>query len=386
MTTASASRWRGHSASILAWAIVLVGFVVGYVSMVRTRPLYAPDSAHYLAKAFWFLGASPQEAHDRVAAFAAGYGITEIPGVERMFEWGLVQPRVVLSAIATPFVAAFGPIGLAVTTAFISLALIIVLTVLLMRRVGNVPAVAVMLMVTTSAYLVFYNGAMLTESLSALLTALTLMAAWRYIRQPRAWLLVVMGALTVTSAFTRQATLIVAGAFLGAWLFGMLVSRSWRSPWMWPAVVVTGASLGSQVLQAILFPSFSQADQFIKQTGAETLGGAILAIPRMALKILATDVYNYLANDPVLLVFILVSLAGIVLFWRRSEAHLLVGAILAISLYNITNGTPTAFRYAIPGLVFYVAMVGIVIRSVAKPQRGSQEVDLSEQRGAYVAG
>lgn len=386
MTSALVAWWRARFSTILAGAIIGVGFVVGYVSMVRTHPLYAPDSAHYLAKAFWFLGASPQEAHDRVAEYAAGYGITTIPGVDLMFGWGLVQPRVVLSALATPFVAAFGPIGLAVTTFLISLALTIVLTIMLMRRFGNVTAVAVMLMVTTSTYLVFYNGAMLTESLSALLTALTLMAAWRYIREPRAWLLVTMGALTVTSAFTRQATLVVAGAFLGAWLFGMLVSRSWRSPWMWPAVVVVGASLGSQLIQAIVFPSFSQADQFLKQTGTDNLGDAILAIPRVARNILSKDVYNYLANDPVLLVFILVSLAGIVLFWRRSEAHLLVGAILAISLYNITNGTPTSFRYAIPGLVFYVAMVGLVIHATTRLQRGPHEVDLAEQRGSYVAG
>jgi hypothetical protein len=77
---------------------------------------------------------------------------------------------------------------------------------------------------------------------------------------------------------------------------------------------------------------------------------------------------------------------GIVLFWRRSEAHLLVGAILAISVYNITNGTPTAFRYAIPGLVFYVAMVGLVIRATARPERRAHEVDLVEQQGRYVAG
>ena len=282
--------------------------------------------------------------------------------------------------------ALFGPNGLAVTTFLISLALMIVLTLILMRRFGHVTTVAVMLMVNTSAYLVFYNGAMLTESLSALLTALTLIAAWRYIRDARGWLLIVMAGLTVTSAFTRQSTLVVAGAFLGAWLFGMLVTRSWRNVWMWPAVVVVSASLGSQLLQALLFPSFSQADQFLRATGTDSLGEAILAIPRMALKILSTDLYNYLAGDPILLVFILISLAGIVLFWRRSEAHLLVGAILAIALYNITNGTPTAFRYAIPGLVFYVAMVGLVIHATARLQRGTNEVDLAEQRGRYVAG
>lgn len=385
MTPILSALWRAHLHTLLAWAIIGGSFIVGYVAMLRTRPLYVPDSAHYLAKTLWMLGASPQEAHDRVAVFAAEYGITKIPDADLMFGWGLVQPRVVLSALATPFVALFGPIGLAVTTALITAALTIVLAILLMRRYGNVAAVAVMLLVNTSTFLMFFNGAMLTESLSALFAALTLAAAWRYFRDPKAWMLVAMAGLTVASAFTRQATLIVAGAFLGALLFGMLVNRTWRSPWLWPAIVVVAASLASQAFQALVFPSFSQLDQFVKQAGAETLGEAILAVPRMAWDILRLDVNAYFAADKSLLVLILIAVAGIVFFWRRSEAHLLVGAILAIALYNITNGTPTAFRYAIPGLVFYVTMAGLVISSTARRQRDQPDHAIPRERPAALA-
>jgi hypothetical protein len=377
MTSAFATRWRARFRSILAWAIIAGSFVVGYVAMLRTKPLYVPDSAHYLAKALWFLGATPAEAHAQVAAYAARHGISVIPGVDVIFGWGLVQPRVVLSALAMPFVAAFGPIGLAITTGIITAALAAVLGFTLMRRYGNVAAVGVMIMVNCSAYIMWYSGAMLTESLSALLTALTLVMAWRYLREPRGWLLLAMAALTIASAFTRQATLIVVGAFAAAWVLSMLVGRSWRSPWMWPAITVGAAGIGSQLLQSILFPSFSQVAQFLKATGTDSLGAAVLAIPALARHILSKDVGNFLANDRILLVLILVALAGIVLFWRRAEAHLLVGAIVAISIYNVTNGTPTSFRYAMPGLVFYVVSAALVISATGQrlhtPERAADD-------------
>ncbi len=355
-----ASWFRMHSGEILVWSIVAVTFAISYWSFVRNQGFLTPDGRYYLSMAFLFGGDSPEVARERTAEFAAHYGIP-VPPVDQLFGWGLVQPRVVLPALAAPFVKIFGPYGLAVTTLLITIVLIAVLTLIVTRRYGWVAGVAVMIMVNGSFYLMSFFGSMLTESLSALWTALALIGGWGWIRTRRPWWLALAGGATVASAFTRQATLIVAAAFLVAWALGSLIERR-NSAWMWPAVVVTAASVVSQVVQSLVFPTFSQLDQFIRQTGADSLGGAILAIPRLAWHILWNDTILQLKYDRILLFLIVLAVAGMLLFWRRAESHLLLGAILATALYNITNGTPTQFRYATPGIVFFVIMAAYVIR------------------------
>jgi len=344
----------------LAWLLVGLTFLINYIAIVRFQSFFSPDSQHYLAMAYLFGGDSPMVARDKTVEFAANYNI-EVAPVDSLLGWGLVQPRVVLPLLAAPFVHFFGPLGFAVVTALITVALIATLTVLLGRRYGWPTAVATMLIVNASFYLMSYFTAMLTESLSALWTTVTLIAAWRWMKTRSVWWLVVAGAATVASAFTRQATLIVAGAFLVAWVLGSLIERR-NSPWMWPALVVTGASFASQIFQSVVFPTFSQLDQFLRMTGTDSLGAAIAEVPRLAWKIIWEDLTLLQRYDLPLLFLIVLSLIGMVIFWRREESHLLLGAILATSLYNITNGTPTQFRYAVPGIVFFVIVAAMVIR------------------------
>lgn len=366
-------RIRTRSASILTWGIIGVSFVAGYLAFIRNWPSFFPDSRYYLAMAFWYGGDSQEVARNRLVEFAAPFDIA-IPDLDLLFGWGLVQPRVVLPALATPFVKIFGPYGLTVTTFFITLALTVLLAWVLIRRYGNTAAVAAMLLVNGSTFLMWINGGMLTESLSALWTLLLLLAAWRWFHEPRWWLLALLGAITALSAFTRQATLIVAGAFVMAWLLGTIIARR-NSRWLWPAVVVTATTLACQVLQTVLFSPFSQLDQFIRQSGADTLWGAILAIPTKARHILVTDFNNFMLTDHALMLLVIFSVIGMVVFWRREEAHLLFGAILGVALYNITNGTPTTFRYAVPGLAFYVLVVALLIsrtREAVIPSRAEE--------------
>jgi len=356
--------FRRHSSAILGWAIVAVSFCVSYASFVRYQVFFTPDSRYYLAMAFLFGGDSPELARERTIDFAANYGV-EVPELDLLFGWGLVQPRVVLPTLAAPLVRLIGPFGLAATTLLITIALIITTTLILSRRFGWLTATATMLLVNGSFYLMSYFGSMLTESLSALWTALALVAGWRWIQSRNPWWLVMAGGVTVASAFTRQATLIVAGAFLMAWLLGSLVERR-NSSWMWPAIVVTVASLGSQLVQTLVFPSFSQLNQFYRATGTDNLLDALLAVPGLAYRIVVSDFFLLLKYDRVLIFLILLALAGIVLFIRRAESHLLIGAILATALYNITNGTPTQFRYATPGIIFFIVLAACVIHRTGR--------------------
>ena len=51
------------------------------------------------------------------------------------------------------------------------------------------------------------------------------------------------------------------------------------------------------------------------------------------------------------------------------ESQLLLGAILGIALYNVTNGTPTGFRYSMPGLAFFAVSAALLIaRADLRPE------------------
>lgn len=372
------SRYRSD---LIFWLITFGSFAITYVAYVKWFRLYYPDSRYYLAMTYLFLGNTPEHARDLTIAFSEPRGI-EIPGLDLLFGWGLVQPRVVLPALSTPFVAAFGPNGLAVVPLIATLLCLVLMAVMVRRRFGIMPALTVVLLLNTSMFLVSFQTGMLTEGLSALFTVLALIAAWQWIRRPRAWLLIVMGATTAASAFTRQATLIMAGAFVMAWLIDMALHRRWRSAWLWPAVVVAGTTLVCQALQSVVFPSFSQTDQFVTQAGASSLGEAILNVPMMLFGIVKADVLAMMRNDRALLILICLAVAGMVLFWRRTEAHLLLGAILATGVYNVTNGTPTAFRYATPGLIFWVLCAAMVVAATAEWIRTRSPKSSSDASGA----
>src|SRR5674476_196694 len=90
-------------------AVVTSAFVVTYVSTVRIKPLFAPDSSFYAAMALWFGGTSKQDAVRQVIAMRhrQGWSTPQLT-IDRMFGWGLVQPRVVLPALSAPFVKIWG--------------------------------------------------------------------------------------------------------------------------------------------------------------------------------------------------------------------------------------------------------------------------------------
>jgi hypothetical protein len=350
-----------NRADILVWLIVAVTWTLGYLSYIRNLGLFFADSRYYMAFSFLFSGDSAEVARDRTAAFASQWHIV-MPDTATTFGWGLVQPRVVLPFLSAPFMNLFGPYGLAVVPALAAIAFTILVTILMKKRYGNVAAVATVVLMNASPRIIVFMTGMLTESLSALWTIVALILAWRYMRSPRWYLLVLMGLVTVISAFTRQATLIMAGAFVMAWLLGMLVHRRWRSPWMWPAIVVGGASLGSQLVQSIVWP-FSQTDQYLRMTGSSTVLEAVAHTPGLAWHLFVTDVKTFMVMDQALLIIFFLSIGAMILFWKHEEAHLLFGAMIAVALYNITNGTATTFRYAIPGLVFYVLPIALMLQS-----------------------
>lgn len=370
-------RWPFPDRAQLATAgLVAMIFAITYASTVRTKPLFAPDTRYYAGMALWFGGDSKDAAAREVAAHSAKMG-WESPGADVLFGWGLVQPRVVYPALSTPFAKMFGIDGMAIVPGIATALFIALLTLLLALRWGNLVALVTVVLICTSHFLMFYFSAMLTESLTALWGALLLAIVWRFHKRPSYWLVGAMVLVTVISAFTRQATLIPAGAFVSAWFFA-LVLRQGERKWRWPALAIGATAIGVQVLQMMVWPGFSQVNQFKAKTGADTLGEALANSPRLAWDILTTDVNAMAANDRSLLVLLALALVSMVVFWRRSESHLLLGALAAYEIYNVTNGTPTAFRYGTPGLVFVACSVALLVATARTALRSPASAPADE--------
>jgi len=358
-TKSSPSRWD-RRANVIAWCTILGTWAVMYASQLLVRTLFYADTRFYMAMSYWFGGESQDSARNLTATVSESHGMP-MPDTATVFGWGLVQPRVVLPALSAPFVRIFGPDGMLVVPGLATLAFVVLVTWLLLRRYGPAATTATMLLMLTSIFVMSYMTGMLTESLSALWTALTLAAAWRYLRTPRWYWLAAMAGLTVVSAFTRQATLIVTGAFVVAWLADLVRRRGRRSGWTWPAVTVTATTLVSQAVQSSVFPTFSQKDQFLRMTGTDSLPAALAKVPGLVGDLVRRDFQNYMSSDRPLLLLVLLSLVAAVVCWRRTEAHLLLGAGLGFAVYNITNGNATWFRYAVPGLVFYLLTIALLM-------------------------
>lgn len=346
----------------LDYVIVLGVFAVVYTGLIIVREQYYPDSAHYLAMSLWFSGTPQQEAFQTVFDLNVANGYDPNTSVAVLFDWGLVKPRVVLSVLSIPFMWVFGQAGLTVTTGIITLVLILVLYKLISRYYGRPAAVISLVLMMSSMSIMAFSVAMLTESLSALWGVLSVAAAFRYRRDGRLrWILAIV-VITLLSAFTRQATFIVAGAFVVAFLLS-LFSRGERRKWALPALAAAGAALAAQLIQTLLFP-FSQGDQYMRMTGTDSLWGAILATPKLLKDILVQELYSYMHEDQALVVLLVLCAISMVLFWRRTETHLLLGALLGIALYNITNGNATHFRYAVPGIVFFLMSLSLLLNRV----------------------
>lgn len=352
-------RLVGARPALFALGTVAAAYLVGYLSTVQNKPLFAPDTRYYAGMSLWFGGTDQQSAAHQVAAYSAKSG-WQSPPADQLFGWGLTQPRVVYPGLSVPFVKAFGIPGMAVVPGIAMALLVVLLTMMLGRRYGYAAATGALLLVCVSPQLMFYGSAMLTESLTALWTTILLALAWHHGRSPTKAGVAGMAAVTVIAGFTRQATLIPAGAFVVAWL-AALALRQRPNRWAVPALVVATTSVVVQLLQLWWFPSFSQVDQLKLKTGQDTLSGALREMPALAWHILSVDVRNLAVVDHALLVLLALALASMVVFWRRAESHLLLGSLLAYELYNVTNGVPTAFRYGMPGLVFVVASAALLL-------------------------
>jgi len=349
--------WRAIAPDYLI--ITALFAVMAYATLINW-PHFALDARYYYAMALHFGGHSEIESRDMVIALMHQLGVhAPMPEIQQLFHWGMVEPRVVLPLIAAPFVALWGFKGFLLVEIAFTYALIIALFYFLSRAYGRGPAFIAAILLMTSHYIMYFSLSLLTEPLTMFISVLLLFSAWQYVRERRVTWLYVLAGLVIIQGFTRQATFVAALAFGCAWL-GALVLRKPRRSLGAVALVVSVTAVGVQIIQSLIWP-FSQLNQFYEITGTNNLGDALLKLPGVAWNILYWDMHTFLRGDLVLVAILLLTLVSVLIFWRRAESHMIIGAFLGIAVYNVTNGTTTQFRYSLPALAFYLTGIALLV-------------------------
>jgi len=353
------------------WSVIGGSFVFQLVVAAQTFRMFVPDSRHYYAMALRFGGLS----RDRVAEILCGpeQHWSCLP-IERLLDWDLVRPRFVYPALATPFVKLWGEFGLAIISVVGAAACFAVAGWYLTRRFGRPVALLAVLLGIACGQWFFFLVMMTTESLSALWSALMLVAVWLYCRHQRRRYLVWLAVLVILSTFTRQAVLVPAMAFGLAWVGQCLVTRRWRNPFTAPGVLVAGLGLVMQTIQLSIWPDV--ADDSLVKSHADGLVARLSNFVLTARNVTFTEVGRAAIVERSLLVLGVLALVAIVVYWRQVESQLALGGLLAGWLYLVVNAAPTTgLRYFEPALVFMLAAVAGLLRPVAWPDAATKQVD-----------
>lgn len=343
--------------------LAALALFVALVSWSAPAPTFLPDTRYYASMALHVAGNSQSYSRNYVARYTEHLGYST-PRTRDLFSWGLVGPRLVYPTLSAPFIQEFGMGGMLVVPLVSFVLGVLVMAQAAVRRMPLAAALVPLVLYLGSKGMVTYGTSMLTEPLALLLVAgvaLTLPLDSRPTgRRPLWWAL---GLMTVL-AFTRQSTLIPAGAVAVAYLGSVVAQRRLRTPWLPFALVTTGTTLFWQWFQGWLWPGFSQITQWKYKTNTHSVLDALQATPDLFWKIVTTDTDYLVASDRPLLVLLALSLVAAVVRIHRVEGQLLLGALLATVLYSVTNGTPTAFRYGEPAMVFLVLGVGSLVHAV----------------------
>jgi hypothetical protein len=385
--------WARTVAPLRIWALLYALATASYVAAVWIRTLFAPDTRYYGAKALLWAGNSQGDAYRTLLARANAENLP-LPPPEVTFHLPLTESRVVYPGLSVPFVAVWGINGMAVVSALAYFALVAVIFVVVSRRWGYAAAVVPLVLMLTSSKVLLFSVLMLTEGLTALWSAVLLLIALRPRSGHPARFVAILAAVTTIMAFTRQSTLIPAGAFGLAWFALLVRRRTLRNRWALPAFTVLITTIVVQHMQNVIWPGFSQLHQFELVTHSSSVLGALRGTPDLFWHVVATDSKTIAAADLPLLVLILGNFVAWVMLWRREETYLAAGALVGALLYNVTNGTPSGFRYEMPTLPFLAlslaALVataaGIAPRHRGGPAREDEPPDPAVGRRAHVTG
>ncbi len=335
-------------------ALLVVLFAVSVVAALRVNEQFTPDSRYYSAMAFHYSGMTEDEARQETVAANELQG-WETPPTSSLFGWGLVQPRVIYPTFSAPFVRLFGLPGMLVVPILSMLFLVLAAYRVIERHFGVAAALGISLLALSSHFVFYWGTAMLTEGPAAAVGTGIFLTLPIWGEPRKRWDLPICVILLAAMAFTRQAALIPGAAIVVAAMGYTVSSRQLWNRWSPFALWAVGTTVGTYLLQAYIWPGFSIQTHYMDRVAETTnVADAVAAIPSVVWTIFVRDINQFIFRDQALLVLLVVAGAAFVVSWNRTEAHLLAGALGATMLLNILNGTPTAFRYAMPGLIFFL--------------------------------
>ncbi|MDR0626674.1 MAG: hypothetical protein LBG11_05355 [Bifidobacteriaceae bacterium] len=251
-----------------------------------------------------------------------------VESVEHMFDWNLVEPRVVYSFLSAPFVRHFGWHGMLVVSISAAALFFGLMAWALRRRFSTLAGLATMVLVLACSTWFYYAVAALTESLSALWFALALGAAWRY-RCGR----------SIKTANGPSEAMAETGSPRG---------------WLW----LTAAC---QVFQVLVYP-YSPEQEWLLQTGWQVDQHDLIGVVQRLITVVRHGAISFLASDSAMAMAVLLLVIALLVGWRRVETHLAFGALAGGLVYQAINGAlSTGLRYCEPGWFAYVLAIGALM-------------------------
>lgn len=358
------------------WLILLLVFAVEYWWWHSRTKMWDGDALYYFAAALKYAGHSTNDALRQTGVFFHQEStvdrirgtLTGVKGQPGAGAYNLETPRFFYSALAVPFVLAFGAKGIWVVSLLCGAAFLYVLMRLLTRLFDAQIALATVLLYLVAFAFWFFQTGIYTESLAALLIVLILTRlplGRTSTRRDLIWLAILL----VILAFTRQATPVPLAMILMAWLWTTIRERSWRNEWSRPAAVALAVGAVAQLTTMILFPfnelrHFSEVNhlgttKYVQSHLWSTLG----KIPGLVVDMFARELRNYLPGDHGLQVLWVLALAALLVRFKTVYAAMFVGGFAACVLLTILDATgATSLRYFVPLYPVLLILVADLLR------------------------
>jgi len=227
----------------LYWGTFGVLFTVTSLGLMAARGTRSAESAAWLVQSLRVGGLNAEAALDRAqASSAAGFWPAD---PQTLLDRPEVTAHPLYPLLGAVPVRLFGTRGLLLVSLLAALVVYWLIAWVLLRCFDRPLALGLMVLSLACAGPLLCSVRLGPGSLAAALTALMLVAAWRYQElhhHQRHWLGAV-GLAAALATLTAPSVLIGLGALTGVYLWAAASQRSWSNGWRWP-LMVAWASAG----------------------------------------------------------------------------------------------------------------------------------------------
>lgn len=326
--------------------------------------LFPPDSSYYTVMTLRDLGYSLPHAASQTNANS------HFPLAINMYTnsnptWLLVRSRVLYPLLSAPFVALLGLRYGMLAVPAVSVIVFLFFTGRTLQRLYG-PFVALLITFFVSLCYV------LTEELFFATTDLLTLAFLAiffdnlplYRRNSRLNNILLCVALLLI-AVTRQEGVYPLALLCGGWLWSAVSTRSWRTDWTIPALIIAPITIVVDVVSQIISPVHVQA-LVATHAGTSGVGGTIASMPGIAWSLTIADFHFMQAQDKVLFTLFCVAVIFMILRVRTVETGLMIAGAAAVYLIIVPVGVPVGMRYEIILLPVTAVIAGRVLQGLCQ--------------------